>query len=62
MQQTAPGSAPMTVAVNQERAAATTALSLSAKSGGLATELSYNGEYSGESMLHGVWLRFLYSF
>ncbi len=52
----------MTVAVNQERAAATAALSLSVKTGGLATELSYNGEYSGESMLHGVWLRFLYSF
>jgi len=62
LQQTVPGSAPVTVQANQERAAATAVLSLTVKTGSLDTELAYNGEYSSESILHGVWIKLRYSF
>ncbi len=28
----------------------------------LSTEFAYSGEYSGETTLHGIWLKFVYAF
>ncbi len=63
VQQTVPGSAPVAVVANQDRAAATALVSLIIKNGdNFSTEIAYNGEYSSDITMHGGWLKFRWAF
>jgi hypothetical protein len=62
IQQTVPGSSPVTVTANDERAAATASVGLAVKRGDVSAELAYTGEYSKDTILHGAWFKLIYSF
>jgi hypothetical protein len=60
--QTVTGSSPVVVAYDDDRAAATTAIGLAVRKGAVSAELAYSGEYSTDTILHGVWLKLNYAF
>ncbi len=62
VQQSVPGSSPVTVASDQERAAAMASFSLALRKDNFTSELAYSGDYSDDNILHAVWLKIAYAF
>lgn len=60
--QTVPGSSPVTIAADQERKAATASLSLAVMKNNFSAELAYNGDYSSDITRHTGWLKLAYAF
>ncbi len=62
VRQTVPGSAPVAVTADQDRAAATATVSLIVRNGNFSTEIAYTGDYSPDVTMHGGWLKFRWAF
>jgi hypothetical protein len=60
--QTVPGSSTVTISADQNRTAMMASASLAIAKGSFSAEASYNGEYSADTTLHAVWLKFGYMF
>jgi hypothetical protein len=62
VQQSVPGSSPVMVTSDQDRAAATASFSLALRKGNISSELAYSGDYSDDNIMHAVWFKFAYAF